>query len=155
MLVSITFITVFMTPMRSLTSLIRANKNNGDKFYCRKSMWENEKLIINKLGPCAHLYGVLQVPQIWCACAFQYGWVCQCTSNTGKKPHWQHFSISFPSLDCVCLSTSECGVWRGRSGCVRLFSRMGTRGPSDQASLGISLVPRPPLVLQFVFKQKW
>ena len=62
---------------------------------------------------------------------------------TGCIPH---FSISFPSLDCVCLSTSECGVWRGRSGCVRLFSRTGTRGPSDQASLGIiSLFPGLPL----------
>ena len=33
-------------------SLICANKNNGDKFYCRKSMWEVDvKLIINELGP--------------------------------------------------------------------------------------------------------
>ena len=146
MLVSVTFITVFMILMRSLTSLIRINKNNGDKFYCRKSMWENEKLIINKLGPCAHLYrssvtgGDVPVLSSMAECVNAYP--VQEKDLTDCIPH---FSISFPSLDCVCLSTSECGVWRGRSGCVRLFSQTGTRGPSDQASLGIiSLFPGLP-----------
>ena len=37
-----------------LTSLICANKNNGNKFYHRKSMQAvDEKLIINELGPYA------------------------------------------------------------------------------------------------------
>ena len=34
------------------TSLVCENKNDGDKFYRRKSMWAaDEKLIINELGP--------------------------------------------------------------------------------------------------------
>lgn len=81
--------------------------------------------------------------------------MCQCISSTGKTSLAVVPISSILFLDCVRLFTSDCGVWRGRSGCVRLFSLMGTRGPLDQASLGISLVPRSPLVLQFVFKQIW
>ena len=36
------------------TLLVYEIKNNGDKFYCRKSMWAADKiLIINELGPYA------------------------------------------------------------------------------------------------------
>ena len=47
---SVTFIA---TLIRFVTmSLVYKNKNNGDKFYRRKSMWAaDKKLIINELGP--------------------------------------------------------------------------------------------------------
>ena len=54
MFVIVTFIAMLMTPIALLlTSLYNyANRNNGDKFYRRKSMWAvDEKLIINELGP--------------------------------------------------------------------------------------------------------
>ena len=54
MFVRVTFINMLMMPIARicLTSLVCANKNNGDKFYRRKSMWAvDEKLIINELGP--------------------------------------------------------------------------------------------------------
>ena len=39
-------------------NVICANKNNGDKFYRRKSMWGvDKKLIINKLGPNYKIQG--------------------------------------------------------------------------------------------------
>ena len=46
--VSVTFITLLMMAIL----LICVNKNNGDKFYHRKSMRVvGEKLIINEMGP--------------------------------------------------------------------------------------------------------
>ena len=72
MFVSVTFIAMLMTPIAHfLTSLICANKNNGDKFYLRKSRRAvNEKLMINELGPKSHFIetleetcsGVIQAP---------------------------------------------------------------------------------------------
>ena len=50
MFVSVTFIATLIRFVT--TSLVYENKNNGDKFYRRKSMWAaGEKLIINELGP--------------------------------------------------------------------------------------------------------
>ena len=50
MFVSVSFITTLIRFVT--TSLVYEIKNNGDKFYCRKSMRvADEKLIINKLGP--------------------------------------------------------------------------------------------------------
>ena len=53
MFVSLTFIA---TLIRFITTLLVYEiKNNGDKFYDRKSMWvADEKLIINELGPDGH-----------------------------------------------------------------------------------------------------
>ena len=59
-----------MTPITHfLTLLTCANKNNGDKFYLRKSRRAvDEKLMINKLGTKSHFIetledaGVIQAP---------------------------------------------------------------------------------------------
>ena len=46
--VSVTLIVTLIRLVR--TPLLCTNKNNGDKFYRRKSMWAaNEKVIINEL----------------------------------------------------------------------------------------------------------
>ena len=46
------FVYHYAYPVRPFVVSMQKNKNNDDKFYCRKSMRAaDEKLIINKLGP--------------------------------------------------------------------------------------------------------